>query len=73
MVAARDREEAGIRRSVVALTDSCVTLSDKGAIGSEPDAVSNDAARDGDEVDLRRSIVALALSRVTPSDHGAIG
>ena len=67
-----DGDEAGIRRSVVALILSRVTRSDHGAIGSEADAVAKSAC-DGDEVRIGRSVVALTECRATPSGHGTIG
>ena len=42
-------------------TDSRVTLSDHGVIGSEPNAVIR-ATGDGDKVGIRRSVVALTAS-----------
>ena len=67
-----DGDEASIRRSVVALTESHATPNDHGTIGSEPDAVFISAC-DGDEVGIRWSVVAQTETRATPSDHGAAG
>ena len=66
-----DRNEVGIRRSVVALTVFVVTPSGHGAIDSESDAVISSAC-DGDEVGIRWSVVALNRS-TTPSDDCAAG